>query len=95
MEYATDAAERLGIEPLGLTPAELSWIRERASETLPDIQTATLRLVAIRRAGTISGGAALLGLSHVVMYEWLQHRRFPEALRWRHLPTGSNGRGRS
>jgi hypothetical protein len=81
-EYAIDASRRLGLSPFALAPAERSWIRERSSATLPEIQTATLRLVAIRRAGTPSGGAALLGLSHVTMLRWLESRRFPDALRW-------------
>jgi hypothetical protein len=94
-EYAIDAAWRLGIEPLEFAPAERSWIRERSSATLPDIQTATLRLVAIRHAGTISGGAALLGLSHAAMVEWFQNRRFPDVLRWQAVATSSKGSGRS
>ncbi len=90
-EYAIDAARRLGIEPLDLTPAERSWIRDRASASLPEIQTATLRLVAIRHAGTISGGAALLRLSHATMIEWLEHRRFPDALRFPSVAARSTG----
>jgi hypothetical protein len=43
---------------------------------LPDIQKATLRLIAIRQAGTIAGGAALLGMSHVALGQWLERRRY-------------------
>jgi hypothetical protein len=87
-EYEVDAARRLGIEPLELSPAERAWVRERSSATLPDIQTATLRLVAIRHAGTASAGAALLGLSHVSMLRWLEKRRFPEVLRHQRPAAG-------
>jgi hypothetical protein len=82
--YTIDATSRLRVLKLALAPVEIAWILERSSSTLPEIQTATLRLAAIRRAGTVSGGAALLGLSHVTMLRWLENRRFPEALR-RHL----------
>ena len=84
--YANDAARRLGLTTFALAPAERAWIRERSSATLSEIQTATLRLVAIRRAGTPSGGAALLGISHVTMLRWLDSRRFPDALRLQYAP---------
>ncbi len=67
---------RLGIDALELTPAQRSWIRARSSETLPAIQQATLRLLAIRHAGSIAGAAALLRMSREALGRWLERRRF-------------------
>ena len=76
MEYEAEAVQRLGIEAVELTPVQRSWIRERASETLPDLQKAVLRLLAIRHAGSIAGAAALLRMSHMGLGRWLERRRF-------------------
>jgi hypothetical protein len=76
MEYEAEAVRRLGLDTLELTPAQRSWIRERSSATLPDIQRATLRLIAIRRAGSIAGAAALLQMSRTALGGWLDRRRF-------------------
>lgn len=76
MEYEVEAVRRLGIEPLELTPAQRSWIAERSSETLPDIQRAALRLIAIRHAGSLVGAAALLQMSREALGRWLERRRF-------------------
>jgi hypothetical protein len=70
-EYEAEAMQRLAIEAPELTPAQRAWVRQSSGETLPDIQKATLRLIAIRQAGTIAGGAALLGMSHVALGQWL------------------------
>jgi hypothetical protein len=76
VDYAAEAVQRLGLGALELTPAQRSWIRERSSETLPDIQRAALRLMAIRHAGSIAGGAALLKMSSQALGKWLERRRF-------------------
>lgn len=76
LEYEAEAVRRLGIGALELTPAQRSWIRERSAETLPEIQKATLRLIAIRHAGSIVGAAALLRMSHRGLGKWLERRRF-------------------
>jgi hypothetical protein len=75
MEYEAEAVRRLGIAPLELTPAQRSWIEERSAETLPDIQMATLRLIAIRHTGSVRGAAALLGISHAGLGKWFERRR--------------------
>jgi FHA domain-containing protein len=76
MEYELEAVRRLGIDALELTPVQRSWIAERSSETLPDIQQATLRLIAIRHAGSIAGAADLLRISQQALSKWLDRRRF-------------------
>ena len=75
MESEAEAVRRLGLATLELTPAQRSWIRERSSETLPEIQKAALRLVAIRHAGSLAGAAALLKISHTSLSRWLERRR--------------------
>jgi len=81
LEYEAEAARRLGISTVELTPAQRSWIRERSGETLPDLQKATLRLIAIRHAGSILGAASLLKMSHVGLGKWFERRRYrPEII---------------
>jgi hypothetical protein len=70
-EYEAEASRRLGGGPLELTAAQRARIRDRC-KTLSDLQKATLRLSALRRAGTLRGAAALLGMSTGSLAEWLQ-----------------------
>lgn len=76
LEYEAEAAHRLGVDGLKRTTVQRSWIQERSGETLPDIQKGTLRLIAIRHAGSIAGAAALLRMSHAPLGRWLERRRF-------------------
>jgi hypothetical protein len=78
-EYAVDAAGPLGLGDHWLSSAERTWIRGNLP-TLAEIQKATIRLAAIRRAGSMSRGAADLGISHVAMLKWLRTHHFPVIL---------------
>jgi pSer/pThr/pTyr-binding forkhead associated (FHA) protein len=78
IEYAAEAAGIMGIGVHWLSPAERVWIRDHLGDSLPDIQRATLRLAAIRRAGSISAGALKVGISHTAMLKWLRHYEFPD-----------------
>jgi hypothetical protein len=80
MEYEAEAVQRLGVDPLTLTPAQRAWIREQSSETLIEIRTATLRLVALHHAGSVAAAAALLKMSHVGLGQWLERRSFEPGL---------------
>ena len=77
LEYAADAACTLGLGSPWLSSAERTWIRARAGDSLPEIQKATLRLAAIRQAGSICAGALRIGLSHTAMLKWLRSRHYP------------------
>jgi hypothetical protein len=77
MEYATEAAASMGIGERWLSPTERVWIRDHVGDSLPEIQEATLRLAAIRRAGSISAGAPKVGISHTAMLKWLRTRKYP------------------
>jgi hypothetical protein len=78
-EYAIDTAGPLGLGEHWLHAAERAWIRNHM-RTLAEIQKATVRLAAIRQAGSMSAGAARLGISHVAMLKWLRTHHFPASL---------------
>lgn len=78
-EYAVDAAGPLDLGEHWLNAAERAWIRGNL-HTLAGIQKATVRLAAMRRAGSMSAGAASLGISHVAMLKWLRTHNFPVSL---------------
>lgn len=75
-EYARDALTSLGAAS-GFTHADHAWVIEHASGSLPEIEKSTLRLVAIREAGSVAQAAARLGMSHVALAQWIGHRRLP------------------
>ncbi|HWU91441.1 MAG TPA: FHA domain-containing protein [Kofleriaceae bacterium] len=76
-EYVLEAAHRLYCaKRIRLSPADRAWLRDSAGESLPEIQKATLRLVAVRDAGSVNAAAALLGISHVALAKWLDKRGF-------------------
>jgi hypothetical protein len=72
-EYSAEAVQRLGIAPLELTAAQRARLRARC-ETLSDLRKATLRLIALRQAGTIAGAAALLSMNKAALGQWLHAR---------------------
>ncbi len=74
-EYAADAAEFLDLDEDWLKPADRAWIRDEL-HTLAEIQKGTLRLAAKQQAGSTSGGAVRLGLSHVSMLRWFRARNY-------------------
>ena len=78
-EYARDAAGPLELGPHWLSTPERTWIKANM-HTLALIQKATIRLAAIRQAGSMSRGAKRLGISHVGMLKWLRTHKFPLGL---------------
>jgi hypothetical protein len=74
-EYARDAIEALGVDDAGFTAADRTWVLDHAATTLPEIEKATLRRVALRQAGSIGGAAKRLGMSPVALSQWLGRRR--------------------
>jgi hypothetical protein len=78
-EYARDAAGPLELGPHWLSAPERTWIRNHM-HTLASIQKATSRLAAIRQAGSMTRGAARLGISHVALLKWLRTHEFPSSL---------------
>jgi hypothetical protein len=74
--FGADAVEVYG----GVfTPADRAWVSRHESATLPEIERATRRLVAIRGvAGSITRAANQLGMSHGALSEWVARRALPE-----------------
>ena len=73
-EYAADAAVALSSNaPFSLNDRD--WICRCCASSLHEIETATLRMVALHKAGNVAGAARLLGMSHASLGEWLQRRR--------------------
>jgi hypothetical protein len=74
--YARDALDALGADAACFTKADRRWVLDRAPRSLAEIETATLRRVALRQAGTIGGAARRLGMSHISLTRWLdRHER--------------------
>lgn len=76
-EYAEDAIAALGAPRGGFLAADRAWVREHAASSLPEIEKATLRLVAIRDSRNLSNAAARLGMAPVSLSRWIGRRRLP------------------
>jgi hypothetical protein len=76
-EYAEDAVAELGAPRVGFLPADHAWVREHASSSLPEIEKATLRLVALRHSRNLSHAAARLGMAPVSLSRWIGRRQMP------------------
>jgi hypothetical protein len=76
-EYAVDAIAELRALRAGFTAADRQWVLENAPLTLPEIEKATLRLVAIRTSRNMSGAASRLGMAPVSLSRWIDRRKLP------------------
>lgn len=76
-EYAEDAVVELGAPRTGFLPADRAWVREHAGSSLPEIEKATLRLVALRHSRNLSNAAAWLGMAPVSLSRWIGRRKMP------------------
>ncbi|MBC7976918.1 MAG: FHA domain-containing protein [Myxococcales bacterium] len=76
-EYAEDAIAELGTPRTGFLAVDRAWVREHASSSLPEIEKATLRLVAIRESRNLSNAAARLGMAPVSLSRWIGRRSLP------------------
>ncbi|MBX3158313.1 MAG: FHA domain-containing protein [Deltaproteobacteria bacterium] len=74
--YGADATAALG-PGTWLTARDRAWVLAHAATSLSDIEKATLRIAALRRGGSITRAAQLLGMSHVALTEWIARRRPP------------------
>jgi hypothetical protein len=79
-EYAHDAATSLGVST-PLPSIDHEWVRAHSADSLAEIEKATARLVALRVAGSVAGAAAMLGLAHASLGEWMGRRRMPTGIR--------------
>jgi len=76
-EYAEDATVELGVPRTGFAPIERAWVRDNAASSLPEIEKATLRLIALRESRNLSAAAARLGMAPVSLSRWIGRRELP------------------
>jgi hypothetical protein len=82
-EYAEDAISELGQlggPRNGFPTVDREWVRTHSASSLPDIEKATLRLVAIRESRNVSNAAARLGMAPVSLSRWIGRRALPMEL---------------
>jgi len=75
-EYAGDAVTALHASA-SLTPVDRDWVRLHSATSLPEIEKGTLRIIALREAGNIARAAAMIGMAHASLGEWIGRRRLP------------------
>lgn len=76
-EYAEDAITELAAPRSSFPPVDHTWVREHASSSLAEIETATLRLVALRTSRNLSHASARLGMAPVSLSRWVGRRILP------------------
>ncbi|MEJ7598457.1 MAG: hypothetical protein WKG01_11145 [Kofleriaceae bacterium] len=76
-EYAADSIAALGVDATNFTARDAAWIIDRHPGSLPAIETATDRLVAIRAFGGVTRAATRLGITHAALSRWIGRRRLP------------------
>ena len=70
-EYAQDAIGVLDVPATSFLPDDRRWVLEHAATSLPEIEKATLRRVALRSSANVSRAAARLGMAPVSLSRWL------------------------
>jgi hypothetical protein len=86
-EYAADALKELGARDSCFTDDDRTWILEHCPLTLPEIEKATQRLVALKMSKNRTRAAARLGMAPVSLARWIGRRKLP--------PSPSRSRVRS
>jgi pSer/pThr/pTyr-binding forkhead associated (FHA) protein len=76
-EYAEDAMMELATPRSGFQDADLAWVREHAGTSLPEIEKATRRLVALRASRSLSKAAMRLGMAPISLSRWIGRHHMP------------------
>lgn len=76
LDYASDAARVLDFRTNGFREHEMVWLRDVQLESLEEVETLTLRLVAERVLGP-THGAARLGITRKALSTYLTRRGIP------------------
>ncbi len=80
-EYAVDAlAELGGRRQHHYKPVDRAWVIAEESRSLSTIQTATLRLIALRMTGNVTRASARLGMARASLKGWIGRREMPMRL---------------
>jgi hypothetical protein len=77
-EYIQDAIAALRAPAACLDADTIQWVlgpSVLSNLTIPDIEKAALRAVALRATGDIAGAASLLGMAPVSLQRWLSRRQ--------------------
>jgi hypothetical protein len=78
-EYGYDAAAALGVDKLCFTVTDRQWVIDNGAASLSVIEKATMRLLALKTANSLSQAAERLGMAPVTLSRWA-HRRTPPSL---------------
>jgi DNA-binding NtrC family response regulator len=77
-EYVEDAVDLLQAPDDCLDPEDIQWIMTRATLareiTIPGIEKAVLRAVAVRMTHDLTNAARLLGMARVSLERWMRRR---------------------
>jgi hypothetical protein len=76
-EYAEDARVALSAPSGSFIRSDRDWVLKYSAKTLPEIETATLRLVALRWSGNITRAAERLGMAATSLGDWIGRRKLP------------------
>lgn len=76
-EYAQDAIAALGAPATSFGPGDHHWVLSRAARSLPEIEKATLRRVALRSSKNLSHAATRLAMAPVSLSRWMSGRLSP------------------
>ena len=79
-EYAADALKELRAHDRCFTADDRTWIIEHCPLTLPEIEKATLRIVAIRMSKNRTRAAERLWVAPVSLTRWFSRRKVPPDL---------------
>jgi DNA-binding NtrC family response regulator len=74
-EYAQDAIAILDVPATSFQPDDHRWVLEHAAASLPEIEKATLRRVALRTSANVSRAATRLGMAPVSLSRWLARHK--------------------
>lgn len=76
-EYAADAIATFGMQSSSFPLSDRAWVLKHAAFSLPEIEKATRRLLAIRETGNLNQAAARLGMARVSLKKWIGRRPLP------------------
>jgi FHA domain len=77
-EYVADAAVSLRVPHVPFQAVDRAWVRQHAATSIPDIERATRRLVALRASRTLTDAAGRLGMANVSLSRWMGRRPPPK-----------------
>jgi pSer/pThr/pTyr-binding forkhead associated (FHA) protein len=80
-EFIQDAITEFSVQDMRFSVRERAWVRQHASSSVPEIEKATRRLVALRASPSVSNAATRLGMATVSLTRWIDRRPLPKGIR--------------